>query len=348
MRRSRSRSTTHCFAGGQEVHAAGRFPDGSAAGRVKLGFGNNWVAVAIVVTLPFCSRPVALPVLAALAVKGGPAKPDLARDLLDVIAEHFLDRDIHAVGDSAYGCGAFAGLGDGMTMTTRAKINATFYQLAPPRTGKRGRPARKGKRIGTPTEVARSATWQTVTVSRYGTTSTVKIAEQVCLWFGTWRTDTVRIILVTDTGRTTKTSTTGGYDIALVTTDLTATAEEIITRYAARWSIEVTFFDVKNILGAGEARNRVPKAVQRTVPFGLFCHSILIVWYVLHGHHQDDAAHRRASAPWFTTKTEPSTLDMLTKLRHQIIAARFMPTTPRPATTQEIMEVQQAWAQAAA
>jgi hypothetical protein len=32
----------------------------------------------------------------------------------------------------------------------------------------------------------------------------------------------------------------------------------------------------------------------------------------------------------------------------QIIATRFMPTSPRPATTQEIMEVQQAWAQAAA
>lgn len=332
---------------GKKVHAAGWFHDGSAAGKAKLGYGNNWVVIAIVVTLPFLSRPVALPILAALAVKGGPAKPDLARDLLDMIAEHFPDRDIHTVGDSAYGCGAFAGLGDGMTMTTRAKVNATFYQLAPPRTGKRGRPALKGGRLGTPTQIAATAIWKAVTVARYGTTSTVKITDKTCLWYGTWRTDTVRVILVRDTGRTTKTSTSG-YDIALITTDLTATAEQIIARYATRWSIEVTFFDVKNILGAGQARNRVPKAVQRTVPFGLFCHSILIVWYALHGHHQDDAAHRRASAPWFTTKTEPSTLDMLTKLRHQIIAARFMPTSPRPATTQEIMEVQQAWAQAAA
>jgi hypothetical protein len=88
--------------------------------------------------------------------------------------------------------------------------------------------------------------------------------------------------------------------------------------------------------------------VQRTVPFGLFCHSILIVWYALHGHNQQDATQRRTSAPWYKTKTEPSTLDMLAKLRRQIIAARFMPTSPRPATTQEIMEVQQAWAQAAA
>jgi hypothetical protein len=113
-----------------------------------------------------------------------------------------------------------------------------------------------------------------------------------------------------------------------------------------RWAIEVTFFDVKNILGAGQARNRVPKAdastlrgEPQTVPLGLFCHSILIVWYTLHGHDDNDAAHRRTSAPWYGTKTEPSTLDMLVKLRRQIIAARFMPTSPRPPTTQEIMEV---------
>ena len=333
---------------GRKVHAAGWFHDGSAAGQVKLGFGNNWVVVAITVTLPFCSRPVALPVLAALAVKGGAGKPDLARELLDAIAERFPDRDIHAVGDSAYGCAAFAGLGDGMTMTTRAKVNATFSELAPPRTGKRGRPARKGTRIGTPADIATSATWKPVTVLRYGTTRTVTIAERICLWYGTWRTDTVRVILVTDTGRTTKTSTAGGYDIALITTDLTATPEQIIARYAARWAIEVMFFDVKNILGVGEARNRTAKAVERTVPFGLFCHSILILWYALHGHAQDDAAQRRASAPWYQTKTEPSTLDMLIKLRRQIIAARFMPASPRPATTQEIIDVQQAWAQAAA
>jgi hypothetical protein len=333
---------------GKHIHAAGWFHDGSAAGQVKLGFGNNWVVLAIVVWLPFCSRPVALPVLAALAVKGGQSKPDLARDMLDLLAERFGDRAVHLVGDSAYGCAAFAGLGDAMTITTRAKTNTVFYELAPPRTGKRGRPALKGTRIGTPTDIAATAKWKTVNVSRYGTTSTVKVAQRVCLWFGTWRTDTVRVILVADTGRTTKTSAAHGYDIALITTDLTSTAQEIIARYAARWAIEVTFFDVKNILGVGQARNRVRNAVTRTVPFGLFCHSLLIIWYAGAGHDQDDVTRRRSAAPWYRTKTEPSTLDMLVKLRRQIIAARFMPTTPRPATTQEIMEVQQAWLQAAA
>lgn len=329
---------------GKKVHGANWFHDGSAAGQAKLGFGNNWVVVAIIVTVPFLSRPVALPVLAALAVKSGRSKPDLARDVVDALAERFTDRDIHIVADAAYGTGAFAGLGEGMTITTRARANAAFSHLAPPRTGKRGRPRLKGERIGTATQIAATAVWRTVTVSRYGVTSMVTIAEQVCLWYGTWRTDTIRVILVRDTD-TTKAQ---GYDIALVTTDLHATPEQVIARYAARWSIEVTFFEVKNIVGVGQARNRVPKAVQRTVSFGLFCYSILVVWYVLHGHAGEDVAARRASAPWYRSKTEPATLDMLVKLRRQIIAARFLPSSPRPATTQEILEVQQAWALAAA
>ncbi|MCA1672432.1 MAG: transposase [Actinobacteria bacterium] len=330
---------------GKKVHGVGWFHDGSAAGQVKLGFGNNWVVAAIVVTLPFGTRPVALPVLASLAVKGGErSKPDLARDLVDALAERFPDRRIDLVADAAYGAGVFAGLGHDMTITTRARSNAVFSEPAPPRTGKRGRPRLKGDRIGTPADIATSARWNTVSVTRYGTTAPCQIAERVCLWFGTWRTDPVRIVLVRDTGRT----SSSGYDLALVTTDLTTTAEEIISRYAARWSIEVMFFDVKNILGVGQARNRVRKAVERTVAFGLLCHSLLIVWYALHGHPATDTAHRRAAAPWYRSKTEPATLDMLTTLRRQIIATRFLPPSPRPATTQEILEVQQAWALAAA
>jgi DDE superfamily endonuclease len=55
---------------GKKVWAASWFHDGSAQGPVKTGRGNNWVVLAIIVRLPFCTRPVALPVLAKLVVKG--------------------------------------------------------------------------------------------------------------------------------------------------------------------------------------------------------------------------------------------------------------------------------------
>lgn len=86
---------------GKKIHGVGWFHDGAARGTTKLGHGNNWVVVAIVVTVPFLSRPVALPVLAALAGKGGRSKPDLARDLVDLLAERWADREIDVVADAA-------------------------------------------------------------------------------------------------------------------------------------------------------------------------------------------------------------------------------------------------------
>lgn len=56
--------------------------------------------------------------------------------------------------------------------------------------------------------------------------------------------------------------------------------------------------------------------------------ALLILWYTRHGHPTTDTAHRRATAPWYPSKTEPSTLDMLTTLRRQIITARFLPSPP--------------------
>lgn len=55
---------------GKKVWAAGWFHDGSAPGPAKTGYGNNWVIAAIVVKLPMIKRPVALPVLAKLVIKG--------------------------------------------------------------------------------------------------------------------------------------------------------------------------------------------------------------------------------------------------------------------------------------
>jgi len=50
-----------------------------------------------------------------------------------------------------------------------------------------------------------------------------------------------------------------------------------VERYAGRWAIEVAFHDAKHTSGVGEARNRTRKAVERTVPFGLYTQSIVII-----------------------------------------------------------------------
>ncbi|MGO9081522.1 MAG: hypothetical protein ACLQDY_21195, partial [Streptosporangiaceae bacterium] len=84
----------------------------------------------------------------------------------------------------------------------------------------------------------------------------------------------------------------------------------------------------RNVLGAGEARNRVRLAVERTVPFALLVHTLIIIWYSRHGHDPSDIDGRRASQPWYRSKTEPAFEDMLIKLRRTLIAARFSGTRP--------------------
>jgi len=327
---------------GPKVHGASWWHDGSAAGAKKIGYGNSWVVLAVVVTLPFCRRPVALPVLFALCVKGGRSKPDLARDLLDLIAEAFPTRTIHLVGDSAYGAGHFAGLGANITITTRARSNAVFYHRTPAASGKRGRPRLRGDRIGTPAEIARQAnekaSWVDTLINRYGSTVTAQTTEITCMWYGTWRTDPVRVILVRDSRR--KTTTPAGYDIAIVTTDLEATAAQIVARYASRWAIEVAFHEAKNVSGVGETRNRTQTAVERTVPFTFMCQTITTLWYTINIDPDAQIADRRRKAPWYRTKSDPSILDMLQTLRDTIHTHRINPTTPGHATSQQNQDPQ--------
>ena len=115
-----------------------------------------------------------------------------------------------------------------------------------------------------------------------------------------WRTRPVRLILSRDEDAAT------GYDLALVTTDPAASPAALVTRHAARWAIEQAFADARNVLGAREARNRVKLAVERTVPFAMLAHTIIIIWYATAGHHPADIDERRAAQPWYRTKTEPA------------------------------------------
>jgi DDE superfamily endonuclease len=327
---------------GKQVHGSFWTHDASQPGQVTAR-GNRWVIVGIVVALPFGSRPTCLPVLFRLwGGKGTTTPVELARTLVGLLARAFPDRTIHLVADAAYHGKPLQDLPERITWTTRIQRNGVLYQPAPPPTGKRGRPRTKGDRIGTPTQAAAGAAWRQATVARYGRTGTVHIAEVACLWYGAFGKRTGRLIAVCDTvGNRAR-------ELLLFTTDRAADAEQIITRYAARWSIEVAIETAKGPMGVGQARNRVPAAVRRTVPFGMLTMSLVYCWYARYGHHPDDVTERRAAAPWYTTKTEPSFADMLAKLRRTIIAARFLPECPAQPSLEQITAVHRAWASAAA
>jgi hypothetical protein len=72
---------------GRHVAEARWAYDGSAQGGKKIAFGNAWVILALVVQLPFCPSPVALPVLFRLwRGKGTASQVELAAELMTALA----------------------------------------------------------------------------------------------------------------------------------------------------------------------------------------------------------------------------------------------------------------------
>jgi DDE superfamily endonuclease len=320
--------------------------------QAAVAWGNNWVLVGICVTLPFLERTVCLPVLFRLwRPRRGeyakidkpdpdrPGKPAIAREMIDLLAKRLPGRRIDVVGDAAYATEAWRGLPGRVTVTSRLRANAAIYQPAPERTGNRGRPRKWGRRLGKLAEIATDTAtdWVEHTVCRYGNTETLMLHVIDCLWEPLGPDTPVRVIIVQDTTKP------AGYQLALITTDLDSTPAQIVERYSDRWAIEVCFEEAKHQAGVGDAENRTEKAVQRTVPFQFLTITITICWYALHGHHPDDLAERRALAPWYLSKTNPSFADMLAKLRRMIIADQYSPGRLRAPYQQKITAIQQAW-----
>ncbi len=335
---------------GRKVWGAAWQHDGSSPAKSKLSYGNCFVTAGIVVALPFCTRPVCLPVLARLHVPGtgravkprrqaAPASAvSCAVNLVRLLAGAFPGRLVHVVADAHYHGPALKDLPAGVTWTTRLPRNAVLYAPAPPRVRKPGRPPRKGPRLGTPADLAAAATWTRAAVHIYGRDTAEDLAEITCLWYGCLDVITVRVILARDADTT----------LALVTTDLAAPAAALVERYAGRWGIEQAFSDARTVLGAGEARTRVRRAVQRTVPFALLVHTLVIIWYARHGHDPSGIDARRAAEPWYTSKREPAFEDMLTTLRRVLICARISGGSAAHPEPEQITAVLAAWHAAAA
>jgi DDE superfamily endonuclease len=317
---------------GRKVHAAWWLYDGEGPSRYRqMRLGNGFVVLGLVLRLPGLGERVwCLPVLFRLWIPGPPARrrrrapqtrltqTELARELIELIAARYPDRRIDVIGDGAYAAKTLRQLPAHVTLTTRLQKKAVIYAPPSRRSGP-GRPPKKGERIGSVQQLAQAPppAWERVELPGQGTATVQQLNG---LWYSVWGPQPVRVLLVKDRKDTTK------LGIAIITTDTHASTAQLLERYAKRWTIEMCFHDAKSITGVGQARNRTPQAVQRTVPFGFLCQTITITWYALHGNPTADIQQARSRAPWYRTKRDPSMTDILTSLRRELIKAEFRRT----------------------
>jgi DDE superfamily endonuclease len=301
---------------GRHVAEARWAYDGAAQGGKKIAFGNTWVIAALVLQLPCCPSPVALPVLFRLwRGKGTPSQVRLAADLTRLLVKAFPGRKVHGTGDAAFHGEPL--VIKGATWTTRLPASAVIHEPKPPPTGQRGRPRKRGDRIGTCKDAAAIADWQDVTVRIYGREQKVQAAAFPGLWYGSFGDTPGQLVLMRepDSGRP--------YDLGLFTLDTALSPGAVIERYSWRWPIEPSNAAGKQVTGAGDACNRTTRAVERTVPFAFLIQSLMICWYAIACDPAAGIKRRRQRSPWYTAKATPAAADMNAALRDALTQARI-------------------------
>jgi len=301
---------------GKRVAEARWAYDGSAQGGKKIAFGNTWVIAAVVVELPYCPSPVALPVLFRLwRGKGTASQVQLAAQLLEILVKAFRERQVHGTGDAAFHGGSL--VIEGTTWTTRLPASAVISGPKPPPTGRRGRPREQGDRIGTCADAAQAADWQNLTVRIYGKRRHIQAAAIPGLWHGSFKGAPGQLVLMREPG------SKKPYDLGIFTLDTSLSPGAAIERYSWRWPIEPSNAAGKQVTGAGDACNRVPKAVERTVPFAFLVQSLMICWYAISCDPAAGLAQRRERNPWYQSKATPAAADMHAALRDALSSARI-------------------------
>ena len=321
---------------GKSIWAAGMHYDPllSTARRAVFSFGHNWVVLSVQLRLPFAPDKVwSLPILMRLyrrkqkkAEPGRPrgerkaigqakpreyrTRPQLASEMIALLASWLPQRTIHVVGDSEYaGKSISRHLPNNVHLTSRMVMNAALYDRpAKRRKGERGAPRKKGKRLPSPVELIKSkkVRWTKIRVTLYDRRVRVWYKTCTALWYNSAGTRLLQIVVVHDPSGRRK-------DDCFFSTDLSLSPKAILQLFAMRWPLEVAFYNAKQFLGLQDPQNRTPLAVQRTAPLALYLHTLVILWFAEHGRFNAEA-YRRAH-PWYTQKRTPSFADMLTYLK---------------------------------
>jgi SRSO17 transposase len=324
---------TLCRKRGLTLYGAGMHYDPLISSRSKrlVSWGHDWVVLCLIIDKPFWAptKVFALPVAMRLyrnrqgltkgkkgrgkssKTKPDPnhrTRPDLALELIYLVANWFPNDRILVSGDSAYGGKSILSyLPPNADLISHVHPDGALYEQAPPKqAGTKGPRRKKGKRLPKMKQWAENPNqpWTKLKFNQFGLHATLAVKTIHALYYTAGGDRLLTIVLVRDTEGKRP-------DQMFYCTRLDWTARQILSAYACRWAIECTFENCKQLLGLEDPANRLPRAVKRTAPFALIIYSLVIVWFHQTGHRLV----RFPFSPWYPKKEEPSFADILTTLR---------------------------------
>ena len=160
------------------------------------------------------------------------------------------------------------------SVITRLRLDAALYDPAPPREpGQKGRPRLKGDRRPTLEMVLadEETQWSTLTIDDwYGQgPREVEVATDTAVWYHAGKPPVaIRWVLIRDPHKRFKPQ-------AVLSTNLEHTAEQMLTWFVRRWTMEVTFEEARAHLGMETQRQWNDRAIARATPALLSLFSII-------------------------------------------------------------------------
>jgi hypothetical protein len=317
---------------GDKIKTKGVFRDAVRSSRNKVVhcYGLRWVAMMLLVPVPWSRRPWALPFFTVQAPsqktcqrlgKRYKSVIDHVCFALRLMRRWFPNRTLILAGDGAYAAveliQSCRSLPNPVTLVARFRWNAALYDPPPvPIPGKRGRKPLKGKRQASLKEriVDPSTAWEQLSVRWYnGTTRELLVFSGTSLWYTPGKPPVaIRWVVVRDPDGEIE-------DTPLLCTDLDATAQQIIEWFVPRWNIEVTFEELRAHLGVETQRQWSDRAIERTTPclFGLF--SLVTI---MAAHMVTDGQLPVVQTAWYR-KEQATFSDAIAFVRRKLWAARY-------------------------
>lgn len=249
-------------------------------------------------------------------------RPQLLVEMMTLVATWFPERKFVVSGDSAYGGqSVLSKLPANIDLISHVHPKGALYEQAPAlQEGQKGRRRKKGRRLPGMVEWAANCQqpWKKLKFHQFGLHTTLLAKTCQALYYKAGKDRLLTIVLVRDAEGKRP-------DQMFYCTNLKWSVRDILSRYASRWAIEVTFENSKQLLGLEDPANRTEQAVRRTAPMALVLYSLIVTWFHQYGHQHVKFPDR----PWYRQKREPSFGDMLTTLRQQSWNEHFRTLLPK-------------------
>ena len=254
------------------------------------------------------------------------SRSQLARDILDFLAEQLPGRPIRSLADGGYATKDYVRqLPTAVHVLGRFLISAKLYTLPPKPTKKqRGAPRKKGALIGSPKTLAQTSQGWSPHPDEEG--------AEVQAWCGLWHAGLPgRLIQVVVVRRdATRCRQKPGQRKppppveAFFTTDLSLTAQAILHEYGDRWAVEIAIRDANAFAGLGQDQCRKRQCILGANTFRLVLAAARTLWFIDQVECGTGVTLCRYR-PWYRQKVAPSQFDVVWACREALHEAGIFP-----------------------